>query len=67
MPYFNSNEGIYYCPVHRSWYKPSGLRCLVVHAPGTCCHEYEKPCGAPIQAKGEPAMWLQRPVIGDHR
>lgn len=48
MPYYKQTER-YFCPNHQRWYfrNRSGLRCLVNHPPGSCCHEYESEAPAP--------------------
>jgi len=47
MPYFPERDtpGSYYCPKCKEWYAYGDRSCLVLHAPGTCCHEYEKKLG----------------------
>jgi hypothetical protein len=41
-PYFpTEEERRYVCPNCENTYQPTGAQCLVNHAPGTCCHEYE--------------------------
>ena len=29
------------CPGCGGWFISQGMSCLVAHAPGTCCHQYE--------------------------
>ena len=51
MPYFPyRQETVYRCPGCQRWFIPGNMSCLVAHAPGTCCHEYETETGQP-QAK----------------
>jgi hypothetical protein len=41
-PYFpTEEERRYYCPNCKGWYGCGNSSCLVLHAPGTCCHEHE--------------------------
>lgn len=43
MPYFPMpSERAYACKGCGGRFIPSGRSCLVMHAPGTCCHEYEQ-------------------------
>lgn len=43
MPYFpTQTELAYQCPACGGWFIPSDQHCLVAHAPGTCCHQYEQ-------------------------
>src|SRR5205809_7870097 len=42
MPYFpTKQESAYFCPNCQAWYTRATMHCLVIHPPGTCCHEYE--------------------------
>ena len=56
MPYFpREQETAYRCPGCGGLYVPTGKTCLVLHSPGTCCHQYEKLVPTPVQGqKKEP-------------
>lgn len=44
MPYFPQQDqrpNTYWCPVCKAHFTHGTRRCLVAHAPGTCCHHYE--------------------------
>lgn len=50
MPYFPKEVEVppYKCQgCGGGWFKPGWQSCLVLHAPGTCCHTYEVPSEAP--------------------
>jgi hypothetical protein len=49
MPHFPKQSEIkaYKCPGCSNWYFPSNISCGVLHAPGTCCHTYEREAAAP--------------------
>lgn len=48
MPYYPTREETaYYCPNCKQWYIPTGINCLVLHPPGSCCHKYDIPTTRP--------------------
>ena len=49
MPYFPTHkESQYRCPSCGGYYYRGSTVCLVLHPPGTCCHEYEQPAPTPV-------------------
>ena len=55
MPYFPTlDERVYRCQGCGEWFYPASRSCLVAHAPGSCCHHYERPA-QPRPMTPEPA------------
>ena len=53
-PYFpKEEETSYRCPGCGGYFYPGTWRCLVAHAPGTCCHKYETPAPTPDAASAD--------------
>ncbi len=54
MPYFPTRtEQAYRCPGCQKWFLMGNMSCCVLHAPGSCCHEFEQPIDAPNQQSGK--------------
>ena len=66
MPYFpHAAERAYKCQGCGGWFIPGNRSCLVAHAPGTCCHEFEQRADLPIPVTNpnEGAIALHSTVI----
>lgn len=54
MTYFPTQEDLVYkCPKCEQWFIQGHERCLVLHAPGTCCHYGDTPCLPPTPKQRE--------------